>query len=409
VLYLVDSWLSREHPRLERALKAIGLPSSAVQPGDFSKWGRELETSGVVGGDGTLFGTAAVAKYAQFDPGWAVSAVECVLSRVGALGPRYPFQHDRPKVLSVSGDRPLRIAIAGDWGAGPWGDGPWGANDHGVSAPSLLVVEQIRDQQPDVTIHLGDVYYGGTSVEEAQYLTELWYPGRLGSFTLNSNHEMFSGGKGYFETALDPKGVFGGQQQTSYFAIESDNWAIVGLDTAYFDDSAGFMDGALTDPWQIEFLRAFKDKQHLIVLTHHNALTTSGSAIALNEKSGSLWANVVSALDGRCPDFWFWGHVHNGIVYKAVPWDARQGPQPVTKCRCLGHGGLPFGRAYYLDDQPGNVEYFSSAPMGSPLDPYQSLRVRNGWAMLTIGPSSLEEEFWEICGTAPAWQQTHDW
>ena len=409
VLHLIDSWLSKEHPKAYAALRALGLPESTIEPGDFARWERELETCGVVAGDGTLFGTPSVARFAQFDPGWPASAAEYMLAAAGLCGPRVPFPHGHPRVLSVRDLAAVRIAIAGDWGSGGWGDDPWGTNDHGRLAPALLVRDQIMTQQPDVTIHLGDVYYGGTEVEETEFLTSLWPAGRRASFTLNSNHEMFLGGRGYFERALDPAGIFAAQQQTSYFAVESDDWAVLGLDSAYADRSAGFMDGALTDPYQIEFVRAFAQKKHLIVLTHHNALNTAGTAFVANPKSGSLWTNLISALNGRPPDFWYWGHLHNGIVYKSVPWDARTGPAPSTRCRCVGHSALPFGRAYYLDRQRDNVDYVAETGLADPVLPAQSLRVKNGWVLLTIGADGLREEFWETGDSEPAWQLAHSW
>jgi hypothetical protein len=273
----------------------------------------------------------------------------------------------------------------------------------------MLVINQITDQQPDLSVHLGDVYYGGTEAEEREFLTMPWRVGRLGAFALNSNHEMFNGGRGYFTVALDPHGPFGSQQQTSYFAIEGEDWVVLGLDTAYYDESAGFMDGALIDPQQVAFVRRFSSKRCVIVLTHHNAFNASGSALVENPKSGALFDNVVAALDGRAPDFWYWGHLHLGAVYKGVPWDPTRGAAPTTKCRCLGHGALPFGRPYYLDQQPDNVDYCARTPLVVPVDPFQRFRVKNGWTMLTIGPGGLSEECWETGDRAPIWRQAHAW
>ncbi len=50
------------------------------------------------------------------------------------------------------------------------------------------------------------------------------------SRTLNSNHEMYSGGFGYFDMALPAM-----HQDASYFALQNTNWLFVGLDTAYID------------------------------------------------------------------------------------------------------------------------------------------------------------------------------
>src|SRR6185436_12974337 len=50
------------------------------------------------------------------------------------------------------------------------------------------------------------------------------------SRSLNGNHEMYSGGYGYFDSIL-PKF----QQPSSYFAHQNQNWLLIGLDTAYVD------------------------------------------------------------------------------------------------------------------------------------------------------------------------------
>ena len=47
---------------------------------------------------------------------------------------------------------------------------------------------------------------------------------------LNGNHEMYSGGKGYFQAVA---GFF--QQPASCFALQNADWILVCLDTAYED------------------------------------------------------------------------------------------------------------------------------------------------------------------------------
>ena len=52
-------------------------------------------------------------------------------------------------------------------------------------------------------MHLGDVYYSGTKKEVQQRFLDIW-PKDAGRRTIavNSNHEMYSGGFGYFDLAL---------------------------------------------------------------------------------------------------------------------------------------------------------------------------------------------------------------
>jgi len=109
------------------------------------------------------------------------------------------------------------IALAGDWGAG---------NDI-----SRAVGAQIAALRPDYTIHLGDVYYSGTESEEQQNLVDVWPAGNIASYTLNSNHEMYSGGHGYFGIALADR-KFQAHSDRSFFALVNDDWLVVGLDSA---------------------------------------------------------------------------------------------------------------------------------------------------------------------------------
>ena len=107
------------------------------------------------------------------------------------------------------------------------------------------ISQRVGDSKAQITVHLGDVYYAGTSDEELHLFASLWPPGSFGSFALNSNHEMYSGAKPYFlETLANDK--FLKQGGCSYFALENTNWVIVGLDSAYFSNPESmYMDGSL--------------------------------------------------------------------------------------------------------------------------------------------------------------------
>src|SRR5258708_23211835 len=80
-------------------------------------------------------------------------------------------------------------------------------------------------------MHLGDTYYSGAEDEIKYRLIGDW-PTRVGTINraLNGNHEMYSGGKGYFEALTS---FFG--QSSSCIALQNTNWLILGLDTAYND------------------------------------------------------------------------------------------------------------------------------------------------------------------------------
>src|SRR5262249_46491433 len=137
-------------------------------------------------------------------------------------------------------DVPARftIVMAGDWGTG--------------NASSLKIAAEMAAKGCDYSIHLGDVYYAGLPDEELQKFVLPWPKGSRGSFALNSNHEMYPGGSGYFDVALK-HAKFAAQGGVSYFAMKNDFWTIIGLDTAYHAHSFLYQKGQL-DAAQLEFL-----------------------------------------------------------------------------------------------------------------------------------------------------------
>ena len=331
-----------------------------------------------VGPGGEIWGTG---RYQNLDPGWAEASASWLENLV--LG-KHPFADSTPQTISVPNS--VQIAMAGDWGTGDWRTA---ANP----APSTDVRKHMAFLQPHLTIHLGDVYYAGTNDQEKHLLVDLWPKGSLGALTLNSNHEMYSGAKPYFQVALAAN-LFADQQQRSFFALENDNWVIVGLDSAYYSNAEGlYLDGALYaeggPQLQVDFLRSQAAKgKKVIVLTHHNGLTEDGS------KPTALWSQVMSAFpEGGAPAYWYWGHVHAAVVYQPQT----HGPTNVL-CRCCGHGALPWGHALELANNPNVVWYENRLAK----DPDIPQRVLNGFAVLYLDGPNINEVFYDENGGA-AW------
>jgi hypothetical protein len=253
----------------------------------------------------------------------------------------------------------ITLAIAGDWGTGPFER----------NAAATRVAEIIKNMAPDYTFHLGDVYYAGTKAEEKKILAD-WPRGKSGAFTLNSNHEMYSGAKPYF-TALQNDFLL--QQGTSYFALQNDHWLVIGLDSAYASDPFNlYMDGDLNQP-QIDWLRALPKNKSVIVLSHGQACDIDG------KKKTVLYDQVVKAL-GAIPAYWYWGHLHNAICY--VERDGLHG-------RCVGHGSIPYGVAAQLEGN-ANVSWYEKQLAG---DSNYPLRVLNGYMKVALSGTSITEQF----------------
>ena len=216
-----------------------------------------------------------------------------------------------------------KIAMAGDWGSG--------------TREAEKVGEQISRYSPDVTIHLGDVYYTGNPQEiKENFLGEKvsefdptsWPRGTQRTFSLLGNHEMFARGIPYFETLLPALG-----QKASYFCLENDYWRIVALDTGYnstgldfgpFKPSCRIPDEVLV--W-LASLNLEADGRGTILLSHHQPWSAFERGYATPAKQ------LARFIDW--PVLWFWGHEHRMAVYEKYS-------QGITAWGyCIGHGGMP--------------------------------------------------------------------
>jgi hypothetical protein len=208
-------------------------------------------------------------------------------------------------VAADLGER-FRIAMFGDWGTDLYG------------APKII--EQIRTQGPfDLLLHLGDVYYSGTIDEVQERLVDPWpTDAARWSRTLNGNHEMYSGGYGYFDVALK---AF--QQPSSYFAFQNKHWLFAGLDTAYVDHDM--------DSKQVGWLNTIVSAagRRKVVLFSHQQLFSR-----LDHQGPRLRKALGSLLNARIITAWYWGHEHQCVLYD-------RHPDYGLTARCLGNGGIP--------------------------------------------------------------------
>lgn len=202
-----------------------------------------------------------------------------------------------------------RIALLSDWGTGMYG------------APACA--DSIEgDGDFDVLLHLGDVYYSGDVDEVQERFLKFWpnVPRALNR-ALNANHEMYSGGNGYFDHILP---AFG--QAASYFALRNDYWLLVGLDTGYSEHE---LHGAQAE-WLMDLV-AQAGGRKVVLFSHHHPYS-------LYEKQGNkLVTQLAPLLQDRRIYAWYWGHEHRCVVHDPHPaWGLRG--------RCVGHSGFPYFR-----------------------------------------------------------------
>jgi hypothetical protein len=111
-----------------------------------------------------------------------------------------------------------------------------------------------------------------------------------------------------------------------------------------------------------------------------------------------LICNEVNFALGSDPAAWYWGHIHNAIVYDTPTVGNR-----ATLSRCVGHGAIPFGDGWGIPGQ--YVDYYAHTP--DPTLP-GSHRVLNGFAVLTITETGhITEEFFEQGNPTKVYSNTY--
>jgi hypothetical protein len=258
---------------------------------------------------------------------------------------KHVFVNRPAKPVWKLADRKLRLVVFGDWGSG---------------IPRAQKVKQQIRAELDAgikagleqhVIHLGDVYYSGWEFEYRKRFLDYWpvdlaEAKTIGSFNLNGNHDMFSGGHAYYEFCLKDPRFQEWQGTSSLFHLANERWQIFGLDTSW-EDAALKAD-------QVKWvLGAAAKGKKTILLSHHQYVSAYEKASAkVVKRSGDL----LKTLDVAA---WLWGHEHRLMAYKGVP--------GVRFPRCIGHSGVPVYQGHGVGDPvpvPGTWEYRDAIGLG---------------------------------------------
>lgn len=238
---------------------------------------------------------------------------------------------------SRNSDEEITIAIAGDWATN--------------TEESAEIATAMTSHNTDYTIHLGDTYYVGDEQEMIGNYTQdgaPWQRGPSGSFALMGNHEMYSMGRGYYDTLLktlgtsDPSTKEYQGQRTSFFCLQTQHWLIVGLDTGYNAISFPFVwnsfraDSSLPRPlldWLKNTIKLGDDQRGIIFLSHHQYV----SGFKKSKSYPNVGKQLAEIIGENRKVLWLWGHEHRFAVYGKY-----KAPGGVTAYgRCIGHGGMP--------------------------------------------------------------------
>ncbi len=338
----------------------------------------EPEIEFCIGADGTVWGTG---KYETLDWDWTIAVKVLIENILDGNYERKKFPEHSVNYKTIEMGDNATIAVIGDWGAGYWTK----------NSPPEAVAKVIRNMKPipDYVIHLGDVYYAGTTKEEKECFSDIIPKGSKGTFALNSNHEMYSIAIPYFETIS--KSPFGSQDNSSYFALENDNWIITCLDTAFFASvEKFFLTGSLgKSNSQVTFLENMVAKaetadKKLIIMTHHNGFEGKGL-----KKTTEIWKeinDIISKYIRQNKLFWYWGHAHCGYSCSEVS---------NILGRCVGHGSIPWGKGSdFVIGAGSNLNWFENKTQteeGSTL-------LMNGLMTIELQGSTIKETFFDQTG-----------
>lgn len=292
--------------------------------------GLELErTLGLV----TVEDEDRVDPFADRDIRWIGNTALSVIGR--ALKGSHPFC-DKPAELELAPR--ARLVLLSDWGTGR------------AHAPNVAAAAaQHLDSNLDVhVVHLGDIYYTGTRREARANFLDRWPVSagqdlKAGSWALNGNHEMYSGGYGLFETVLsDPRFArqWADGSPTSLLHFKNEHWQVLGLDTAWKNNLIEVEDRQLRHSGQVGHLYgsqleriadcASDHQRRLLLLSHHQLFS------AYDDEQGEtvpMADELADTLAQRPVDVWFWGHEHDCLGYHEHG--------GVRAARAIGHGAVP--------------------------------------------------------------------
>jgi len=325
-------------------------------------------------------------RFSVCDPLWAKTLLEFDSNHKNIPYRHYESLDDFVLPLGGSDTGKVKIGFVADWGTGT----PLAKN----------VMRCLAEQQPDILIHLGDVYYSGTKSEMKSHFLDIvrdYLPTDTQVFSLAGNHDLYAGGAGYY-WLLDELG-----QPASYFCLRNEHWQILGIGAP---PQIGKPTDAISavpsiDPKEVQWhqhkLAGAKDRK-TVMLSHYQLFTASGN-IGRTEDNRPLALNPVlyEAFKPHMSgiDLWLWGHEHNMVAFEPYA--------GLSKGRCIGSGAIPVPLLWQPYKQLSNLalpEQFESAPqmisdcqLGHDDDHYH-----HAFCILSIDGAGGEMEYFQVEG-----------
>jgi hypothetical protein len=356
------------------------------------------------------------------DPGWLTAAITWLAYYWDGQLPDYaPPTKSTPQPFPLpppaSAGQPLRVGILGDWGTG--------------EQEAIAVLNQLMQQNPDLIIHVGDIYYSGTHDECITNFLNLINDARakhrrqIPVYNLPGNHDYYSGGQGFYNILpqINLGAAHGQIQENSFFCLQNDSWQLEGMDTGYNDHDLLKVADDTTKlrpdeaAWHEQQLAAAGTRK-VILLSHHQLFSAFQTIGAVGSSGPAyqnpyLLQNLVTWRSCGNPNIvgWLWGHEHLLEVY-AVP--GTQGTNLPVLGRCVGNSAFPV-----FNNQGDYTPVTKDVPLESaPAFPNDYVETgvedeiyAHGYVMLELGNDQAIATYYQVLGEGDGvsqqlWQET---
>lgn len=325
-------------------------------------------------------------RYSVCDPLWAKSLIEFHKGDHIEI-PYRRYQSLDDFVVPLPEKEGLKIAFVSDWATG--------------TSIARNVMRCIAEHQPDILIHLGDIYYSGTRKEaEKNFLNVVrdYIPASVPVYALAGNHDLYAGGEGYY-WLLDQLG-----QPASYFCLRNEHWQFLAIGAPTDNDNPTDI-MASVPPIDGEELRWHHHKldtaegRKTIMLSHYQLFTASGGLMHTPDNRPMAVNPVLhAAFKERLHqiDLWLWGHEHNFIVFEPF--------LGLKRGRCIGSGALPVSLLWQPYQTLPNLvlpDYVDSPPR---INPHARLghdgdHYYHGFGLLTLNGAKGAMEYYQVAGS----------
>ncbi|HEY0035778.1 MAG TPA: metallophosphoesterase, partial [Longimicrobium sp.] len=305
----------------------------------------------------------AVEAWLGYYSGHAAPAYNPPVDAQGQPQPPYASPGTFALPPASNGDT-LVVGILGDWGTG--------------EQEAVAVLDQLMQQSPDLIIHVGDVYYAGTTDEQNSNFLDLINQARarcgrnIPVYTLPGNHDYYSGGAPFYAMIeqLNQGVPNAATQAHSFWALANERWQLQGMDTGYYDSDlfeVGRDNTHLRDDeagWHLQQLGSAGGRT--VILFSHHQLVSAFEQIGGAWQNPQLEASLASwQQSGAGIAAWLWGHEHVLEVYQ--PYQAPDSPFAPLVGRCVGNSAFPvFTESAEYTSKPGGYPTLSatSSPGG---------------------------------------------